>query len=86
MNIFGIETFLIGTIVSGAIAVLFIYLRNRALNLHKIPPSPQFRQSAPTFQGKALKSTERRRKIESKPTIICSLPIHQVARPKARLS
>lgn len=85
MNIYGIETFLIGMVVSSVILALFVYFRRRALNFRKIPHSPQYRQSAPTFQGKALKS-DRRRKIESKPTIICSLPIHQVTRPKAELS
>lgn len=85
MNIYVIETFLIGTVVSGLILALFIHLRNRALNFSAASHSPKFRQSAPTFQGKALKPTSRRRKIESNPTIICSLPIHQVARPNARL-
>jgi len=86
MNIYGIETFFIGMIVSGAILTLFIHLRNRALNSHKIPHLPQFRQSAPSIEGKALKSTYRRRKIESKPGIICSLPIHPIVRPEAPLS
>jgi hypothetical protein len=85
MNIYGIETFIIGMVASGVILTLFIYLSNRALNFHKIPHSPQFKQSAPTFQGKTLKSTNRRRKIESKPTIICSLPIQQIVRPEAPL-
>jgi len=86
MNIYGIEIFLIGMVVSGLIMTLFIYLGNRAVNFHKTPHSPQFRQSAPTFEGKALKSAGRRRKIESKPTIICSLPIYQIVRPEAPLS
>ncbi|HEY8560362.1 MAG TPA: hypothetical protein VIL74_08285 [Pyrinomonadaceae bacterium] len=86
MNVYGIETFLIGMVGGGVNLALFIYLRNRALNPHKTPASPQFRQSAPTIEGTASKSINRRRKIESKPTIICSLPIHQVTRPQARLS
>ena len=86
MNIFGIETFLIGMVVSGLIMALFIYIGNRALNFHKTPHAPKFRQSVPTFEGKALKSAKLRRKIESKPTIICSLPIHQTVRPEAQLS
>ena len=86
MNFYGIETFLIGMVVSGMNLALFIYLRNRALKFQKIPLSPQFRRSAPTIKGNALKSINRGGKIESKPTIICSLLIHQVARPKELLS
>ena len=86
MNIYGIETFLIGMIVSGINLTLFIYLRNRASNFREISQSPRFRQSAPTIQGKALKSSSRRRKIELKPTITCSLPSHQIAQPKIPLS
>jgi hypothetical protein len=86
MNIYGIETFLIGMVVSGVNLALFIYLRKCTSNFRKIPQSPQFRQSAPTIQGKALTTSRRRGKIESKPAIICSLPIHQAARPNARLS
>jgi|GEM_PF-5016562 len=86
MNIYEIETLLIGIVVSSLILTLFIYLENRAFNFHKTPPSPQFRQSAPTFEGKTLNSAKRRRKIELKPTIICSLPILQIVRPEAPLS
>jgi len=84
MNINGIETFLIGMILSGAILALFFYLRKLALKFPATSFSPQFRQSAPTVEGKPLNSTNRRR-IESKPTVICSLPIHQIVRPEAAL-
>lgn len=86
MKVFGIETLLIGMIASGVNLALFIYLRKCTSNFREIPQSPQFRQSAPTIQGKALKLSSRHAKIESKPSIIGSLPIHQAARPNARLS
>jgi hypothetical protein len=85
MNIYEIETLLIGMVISGSMMALFIYLGNRALSFHKNSPSPEFKRSAPSFEGKALKSAARRRRIESNPSIICSLPIHQAVRPEAPL-
>lgn len=69
MNIYTIETFLIGIVASALIPILFIYLKKRAAYLHKISPAPTFRQSAPTLHAKKSKSVNLRKKIELKPTV-----------------
>ncbi|HSK72184.1 MAG TPA: hypothetical protein VK892_10845 [Pyrinomonadaceae bacterium] len=61
--------------------VLFIYLKS--FNFFKIPT--QIPQGGSNSNGEGLKADITRRKVESKPTIICSLPIHQEGRKEAPL-
>lgn len=84
MNIHEIELLLIVMMIVSLIPALYIYLENRSCDFHKPPQTPEFRQSEPTFAG--FRPVDRRRKIESNPTIVCSLPIHQTVRPEAPLS
>jgi hypothetical protein len=86
MNIYGFEILLIGIVGSAVTLTLFIYLANLAFNFLKIPALAQISQSRKIFETKALRPRNMRKKIESKPTIICSLPIHQEARQEMRLS
>lgn len=84
MNIHEIETLLIVVMIVSLIPALYIYLENRATDYHQTPQTPEFRQSPPTFAG--FRPADRRRKIESNPSIVCSLPINQTVRPEAPLS
>jgi hypothetical protein len=88
MNIYGIETFLIGVAASALILTLFIYLRNRALYSQKIRHTPIFRQSEPTFLAtrSRSRSINPRKKIEFEPTITGYVPVYpivQIAVPLA---
>lgn len=81
MNIDGLGIFLALTFTGIINLVLFIYLKS--FNFFKIPA--QTTQGGRNSYGEALKPGMARRKIESKPTIICSLPIHQEGRKEASL-
>lgn len=59
MNIYGIETFLIGVMIPA----FFIYLRKHAPKLRKVPLTPTFRQSEPTFHAKKSKTVNRHKSI-----------------------
>jgi hypothetical protein len=80
MNIDGTEAILIGTAVSGLLLTLFICVGKRALNLFE-----GSNQSRPNIDGPAFGPESRRKKIARHPAVICSLPIHQTARPEAPL-
>ncbi len=78
MNANGIEIFLMVMAVSAVNLVLFIYLGNCILNFLKTPDLlrvPVKRSSPGNL----------RRRVEHKPGIICSLPIHQQSRYEAPL-
>ena len=82
MNIQGIETVLFGMVVSALLLTFFICLGALVLNFFKSPEPSRFRQG----NEKTVNSKNLRKKIETKPTIICSLPIHQTGRSEAPLS
>ena len=86
MNIYGIETFLIGIIASVMIPAFFIYLRKRLPGLREIPLTPTFRQSKPTLQARKSKTAELRKRIELETTITGYLEVYPIVRPEARLS
>lgn len=78
MNIFKFEIFLIW-IVAGAVSIaVFIYLGNLILDFLK-KPTPQ----RTALRGRISNAGKERRRVESKPGIICSLPIHQLSRQDA---
>ena len=85
MNLYGIETFLIGSVASVLVAAFLIHLRNRAPKPHKIPHTPTFRQSQPTFQAPKSKTTDLPKKIELETTIAGYLSIYPIVRPEAPL-
>jgi hypothetical protein len=82
----GIEILLIGMTVSTLSLTLFIYLGNRILNVLKISASPKVKQGMRNIEAAKLENKNMRKKIVSKPNIICALPIHQESRPEAPLS
>ena len=77
---------LVGVLVSSTIIVLFIYLGSGILNFLKIPDPPRASKNRRNPEAEILKPGSLRRKIESKPNIVCSLPIHQEKRQEAPLS
>lgn len=85
MNTQGIEILLIGMVVSTLSLTLFIYLGNRILNFLKVPDSPKLKQGMQDLDTTKLEYENMRKKIVSKPNIICSLPIHEESRPEAPL-
>ena len=81
------ETLLVETVVVAALSLtLFIYLGNRILGFFKSLDTARLKQGARNFYPSPSNPKTRRRKIETKANIICSLPIHQAARPEAPLS
>jgi hypothetical protein len=80
MDINSFEILLTGMLVSALSLMLFIYLGNLILDLLKIP-APQLTP----LKRQISNSGKVRRRIESKPGIICSLPIHQESRQDAPL-
>ena len=86
MNIYGFEILLIGIVGSAVGLTLFIYLANLAFDFLKIPAPTRISQSRKILDIKAPRPRNMRKKIESKPTIICSLRIHQEAQREMRLS
>lgn len=85
MKIDGIETFIVGALAGALIAAFVIYMRKRRRKPRRIPHTPIFRQSAPTFQVTKLKVVSQRRKIEVAPNITAFFPVHPIVRPEAPL-
>ena len=85
MNIYGIETFLAAALAGASIAAFVVYTRTRARKIRRIPQTPVFRQSAPTFRATKLKAVDLRRKIEVGPAITAYFPVHPIVRPEAPL-
>lgn len=85
MNTNNIEMLLVGLAATAVSLTLFIYLGHLVLNFLKISAPPRILQSRINSDAKASGRGNLRRKIESKPTIICSLPMHQEARQEMPL-
>jgi hypothetical protein len=78
MNTNSIEFFLAAAAVGIINLVLFIFLRSRLLNFFKAPDLAR-------VPVKISSPENMRRRTRHRPTIICSLPIHQQARPEMPL-
>lgn len=83
MNIFDFEIFLIWIVASAVSLTLFIYLGHLILGFLKTQARQQTPLKRRVSNTEELKAGKERRRIESKPGIICSLPIHQVSRQDA---
>lgn len=71
--------------IAGAISlILFAYLR-RFFYLLKTSNQAQPLQNGKRFDGRNSNLKNRRRRIESNPNVICSLPMHQESRPEMRM-
>lgn len=85
MNTQDIETVFIGFIVSIMSLTLFIYLANIVFGFLKISDLQLTSANKRRSNAETAGSVKGRKRIESKPTIICSLPIHQEARKEMPL-
>lgn len=85
MNIDNFEMLLVGKLDSIVGLILFIYLGNLILDFLKIPAWKTTQLKRRVSNTEASNSVKERRRIESKPGIICSLPIHQQKRQDAPL-
>ncbi|HEV7645483.1 MAG TPA: hypothetical protein VGO50_16190 [Pyrinomonadaceae bacterium] len=65
--------------VTGSLSV-FIYIGSWLLHTLKTPDVPLALQIIPARSAAALNAGMIRRRVETKPGIICSLPIHQRGR------
>ena len=82
----GIEMIFIGMIISTLSLTLIFYLGKRILDFLKAHDQPKLKPNAHNYNAASLESGNPRKKVETKPNIICSLPIHQESRPEAPLS
>lgn len=71
-----VEVLLIGLIVSTMSLMLFVFLGNEVLNFLKAAP-PLQKAYAKIPRPNLTVVSRRRRGVETKSGIICSLPIHQ---------
>ena len=85
MDINSFEILLTGMLVSALSLMIFIYLGNLILDFLKLPVSQQTSLKRQISIAEASNSGKKRRRIESKPGVICSLPIHQESRQDAPL-
>lgn len=83
MNIFDFEIFLIWVVASAVSLSLFIYLGHLTLGFLKIQAPQRTPLKRQVSNTEELKAGKERRRIVSKPGIICSLPIHQQVRQDA---
>lgn len=85
MNIYDIEILLIGMLVSALSFTLFIYKGNIILDFLKISDMMRIPLNKQDLNTEASSLGKRRRKIGSKPGVVCSLPIHREGRQEAPL-
>ena len=85
MNIFDFEIFLIWIVASAVSLTLFIYLGQLILDFLKIQAPQRTPLKRRVSNTEELKAGKGRRRIVSKPGIICSLPIHSQSRQDAPL-
>ncbi len=83
MNIFDFEIFLIWIVASAVSLTLFICLGQLILDFLKILAPQRTPIKRRVSNAESLNSEKKRRRIVSKPGIICSLPIHQQIRQEA---
>lgn len=81
----GIEIILIGVTVSALGLTLCIYLGNRILDFLKISDAPEVKKGMRNIEAAKPENKNMRKKIVSKPNVICALPMHQESRPEAPL-
>ena len=83
MDIDSFEILLTGLLASGVSLIFFVYLGKSILDLLEIPAPKQTPLKGRVSNTEVLNSGKERRRIVSKPGIICSLPIHQQVRQDA---
>ena len=85
MDIDSFEILLTGVLASAVSLIFFVYLGKGILDFLKIPAPKQMPLKRRISNEEALNAEKKRRRIVSKPGIICSLPMHQASRQEAPL-